>query len=177
MALPVINNAPPAVGARTVVPGLSQNVAVDGGGLSGTSEIAPQSITTGAMHPTTLQVSQVVLTAAQIDTMFTTPIVLVPAQGANTSILVDYAMFRYTSGGTAFTGGGVITIGYAGGAAAVNTVAAATINTTTSSDTILVTGAANVTAKSNAAIQITNATGVFATGNGTVTIYIYYSVL
>ena len=124
----------------------------------------------------TLQRTQVTLTTAQIDGMFATPVVLVPSPGAGHSIQVDYVFFRYVSGGTAFASGGVITVGYVGGAAVVNTVAAAVINTITSSDNVLVTGAANVAATQNAGLQINNATGAFTTGNGTITVVVYYSI-
>ena len=124
------------------------------------------------------QYFQYTLTAAQILSMFATPIVILPATIAGTgrTICVDYVLMRYTSGGTAFAGGGAISVGYVGGSAVATTLAASVINSTTSSDTILGNLAANLTALQNTGIQITNGTAAFTTGNGTLQVQLHYSV-
>jgi hypothetical protein len=132
---------------------------------------------TADVSQTLVQHVAVTLTTAQILTLNATPIVLLPAPGAGMSNIIDYGLFRYISGGTAFASGGTITIGYVSGAAVVNTIANTVINSTSSSDTVLVTSASNITALQNTAIQITNATGAFTTGNGSVTINLWYSII
>jgi len=119
----------------------------------------------------------VTLPSAQIDTMYTTPVVLIPAPGAGMSIVVDQVLMRFTAGATQFTGGGALTVGYASGAACFTTLPAATITSASSSDTVLGSTAANITATQNAAIQVTNATAVFAAGNGTLTIHLWYQIV
>ena len=123
------------------------------------------------------QNATVTLTASQIDSMFTTPIVLIPAPGAGLAIIVDSIAFKLVNGGTNFAGGGVVTISYqGGGATVVPTVAAAVVNGATST-TQLAQNATTVTASINQGIQITNATGVFTTGNGTLTLNITYTII
>lgn len=182
MALPVIQNNPNQP-LRGIVPGVGFNYAIDGGGQlgatgagTGISEIITDSITSQALHPSLVNVAQVNLTAAQIITLFTAPIILIPAPGAGKSIIIDFVLFRYLYGGVAYTGGGVTTIGYAGGAAAVATVPAATLTAGASSDSTLPTTALTVVTQ-NAALQISTATANFAAGNGTLQIYIYYSTV
>jgi hypothetical protein len=163
------------------MPGAGTSFSVDGGGVSGFSEIQAGSITGTSVNQSLIQVAQVVLTAAQVQSIFGAAIVLIPAPGAGKTILVDYILQRLTVGSAAFAGGGVVTIGYTGGAAVVNTVAAAVINNATSADTVVVTGASNITALQNTGVQIANATGAFTGGTGAVnsslTYFIYYSVV
>lgn len=174
MALPIVSTAS-SNGARTQLPGIGTAYAIDGGGISGFSEIVPASITANLMAVSSLQLAQVNLTAAQIITLFTAPIILIPAPGAGKSIYVQDCLFRFVYGGVAYTGGGVSSISYAGGATPLTTVPAATITAGASSDSLLTTAAVTIT--QNAALQISTATANFAAGNGTLQIYIYYTVL
>jgi hypothetical protein len=127
-----------------------------------------------------IQQTTVTLTAAQVDSMFTTPIVLVPAPGAGLSIMVDYATIKYVNNGTAFAGGGTISLQYQGGAAVTATAPAATI--TGATNTVIVPTTGIVTATQNAAITITNATAVFTGGGSgatqsTVTVNVSYIIV
>lgn len=161
---------------RSIMPGPGNNVGVDGGLGSGVSEILPNTIGSDSLGTALAQAKNISLTTAQLESMFTTPIVVLPAVTGK-SYAIDYCIFRYTSGGTAFTSGGTISIAYVGGATALNTVAASVINSTSSSDTVVFPGASNVTATNGAGIQITNATGVFATGNGSVNLLFSYTLV
>lgn len=135
------------------------------------------SVQTPDINQNLTQMTQVTLTPAQVITAFTTPLVLLPAPGAGKSIVVDYILYRLTYAGTAYTLGGVVTVGYAGGAAVVNTMTAALITASASADTLLVTGSTNITATQNAAIQLSVATQNFATGNSNLVLFIYYSIV
>jgi hypothetical protein len=175
MTLPIIQTSP-GQGLRNTVPGTGFTFGVDGGGTTGVCEIIPQSITTVSTHPSLIQVAQINFTAAQWNVLFTTPATLIPAPGAGKSILVDYALLRYVYGGTAFTGGGTVSIQYSGGVAAATTVASTQITAAASSDNLM-TSTGTLAATQNAAITISVATANFATGNGTFQVYVYYSTL
>jgi hypothetical protein len=179
MPAPTVSTAS-SNGARTGIPGLGTSFSIDGGGNSGFSEIVPGSIVSQNINQSLSQVIQITLTAAQIIAMNATPVTIIPAPGAGKSILVDYIMIRFTypaSGGVQFTGGGAVSAQYSGGAAVATTLPAATITAAASADTVLGNTAANITATQNAAITLTNATAPFAAGNGTLTVFVYYSVL
>lgn len=147
---------------------------VPGCGVSGSSYI-----TSADSSPQLIQQVNFQLTSANIIGMNASPIILIPAPGANKSIVVDYCMFRMIATSTAFTGGGTVTIGYTGGAAVVNTFASTIITTGTPGqvDTVLVTGASNITTTQNVGIQITNASAPFAAGTGTANVFIWYSIV
>lgn len=119
------------------------------------------------------------LTAANIIAMNGAPVEVIPAQGANKFVIVESVLFKMTRTSTAFTGGGAVSLKYSGGATITNTIAA----------TVVTTGGAGIeyahigpvltslTPAGNTAIQITNATGAFATGTGTAEVYIKYRVV
>jgi len=58
--------------------------------------------------PTSTQYMSGTLTAANIAAMFAAGISLIPAQGANTAIVINRFLLQLVSDGTAFTGGGGI---------------------------------------------------------------------
>jgi hypothetical protein len=112
------------------------------------------------------------LTNAQVLTMYTTPVSLVPAQGAGTVIEPVSLWLENVNGGTAYTSGGVFELAYnnAGTLTVASTTAAATFLTTpTVTQEILLTPSVGSVAASNTLNQpltVTNLTGVFATGTG-----------
>ena len=179
MALVPTTLTAPSMGLRAALPGAGFSFGVDGGDVSGVSEIIPGSIEESALSADTLNFANFQLTSANILGMNATPVVLLPAPGAGKSIVVDYIMFRMIATATAYASGGVVTIGYVGGAAVCNTFAASIINTAgpATVDTILVVGTTNITCTQNAGIQITNATGAFTTGTGTANVFIWYTTV
>ena len=129
----------------------------------------------GNLDPSTIQFVSVPLTLAQLTTMYTTPVSIIPAQGAGTLIEVQSCVLDLKYGSAAFTSGGTVTIGYGATQATVAastaaaTIASTVLTTFSASQSILVAGSYPVTANTlslNTAVSITNGTGVFATGTG-----------
>lgn len=76
--------------------------------------------TVGKIDGFTVGIASVTLTAAQVLAIFTTPVTVVPAQGAGLMIVPVSAVFNYTFVTRAYTdGGGVmeLLVGWAGGTA------------------------------------------------------------
>lgn len=109
---------------------------------------------------------KVVLTADHIATMFTTPVVLVPAV-AGVSYEFISAFIAYERRVASFTGGGDVTIRDADSVIMSNTVTAANcFNAATNAYRQLkaLSAAGGYVATPNKAIRITNGTGVFVKG-------------
>lgn len=130
------------------------------------------------------------ITAAQINAMYTTPISLIPAQGANRILVLESVVLRpsnllttdFTAGGVAFIQYTATTAG--GGLAASGTVAATEFTsdaeTTTSIFMPLTTSGNSAVAGTliaNAPLCLTNATQDFATGTITYNAYARARVL
>lgn len=130
------------------------------------------------------QIITVTLSATQVNTMYTTPIELLPAPGATQMYLIDRATLINENGGTAWTSGGAITIGYGSSVttqALSGTVAATFLTSPTVTQVITLAGAQISTSTAstflNQGVYINNATGVFATGTGTMKVKLQYSVV
>jgi hypothetical protein len=115
------------------------------------------------------------LSLTQLTTMFTTPVPIIPAQGAGTLIEVTSCILDLTFGSAAFTGGGTVTIGYGttqstvAASTATSTIASTVLTSFSANQNILVNAAIPVTASSlnlNTAVSITNGSAVFAAGTG-----------
>lgn len=128
----------------------------------------------------------VTLTAAQVNTMFTTPVELIPAPPAGSFIVVQQAILINENGGTAWTSGGAITIGYSnanpGSPDALTGTIAATFLTSPVVKQILTLAGAQIASSVESALDalgifISNATGVFATGTGVLKIRLLYTVV
>jgi hypothetical protein len=128
----------------------------------------------------------VTLTAAQVNTMFTTPVELIPAPAAGSFIVVDQAILVNENGGTAWTGGGALTIGYSNANpgspnALTGTIAATFLTSPTVKQIITLAGAQIASAAESTVdalgIFISNAGAVFATGTGSLKIRLLYSVV
>ena len=123
------------------------------------------------------------LTAAQIDSMYTTPISLIAAPGAGNAIWVSRVVFEMTTTSTAFTGGGAVSFPYHGTStnSASSTIPASVVTSATPGTTYTVLGesvtANGTTVLANTGVDITNASAVFATGTGSAKIIITYSVI
>ena len=125
----------------------------------------------------------VTLTNAQVLALNATPVLLLPAPGTGLFYDVLKATLVDENTGTAYASGGVLTVGY-GTTAATNalasTVAAAFLTSGTTMQEINESGVLNavLTAANvlNQPIYITNATGAFTTGTGTLKVILEYSV-
>lgn len=122
--------------------------------------------------PVPTSTATVTLSAAQINTMFTTPVLLIPAQGAGTIINIQKCIYNAIFGSAAFTGGGAIGAFYGPTSPPVslagNLIVAATL-TTFSANQIATPNpgfAANTGPYLNTGVYISNQTGVFAGGAG-----------
>lgn len=154
----------------------------------GAFNIASDNLTDGGianvdLGETVVHTKTVSLTAAQIIGMFATPVELIAAPGSGKALIVSDVTFSFTVGGTQFTGGGSVRVVYAGdtnnilGNATNNDLASSNINGAASFVAIRRTGsgagiAVNPTA--NVAVNLTNITGAFAAGDGTLKVFIQY---
>lgn len=131
--------------------------------------------------------SSVDLTTAQIRTMYTTPVVILPAPDAGLTYIVHGLKFSLLYAGALFTGGGVINAQYgtftAGtGEDATNTFAATFLTATASGKFCYITGNDSATLTSNGTLNqpltFTNSSAVFA-GGGTSTgkVEVWYSIV
>lgn len=132
----------------------------------------------GGVTASTRFAVQVTLTAAQIIAMYTTPVVIVPAQAAGIGIVVDAITVQVKPTATQFASGGIVALQYgvtahgAGVLVHAGSIPAAVINAATGALTLLSpTAAANgltvpTDGTTASGIYISNATGVFATGTG-----------
>lgn len=128
----------------------------------------------------------VTLTAAQVNTMFTTPVELIPAPAAGSFVVVQQAILVNENGGTAWTSGGAITVGYSnanpGSPNALSGTIAATFLTSPTVKQIITLAGAQISSATESTydalgIFISNATQVFATGTGTLKVRLLYTVV
>jgi hypothetical protein len=111
--------------------------------------------------------------------MFTTPIILIPAQTGVTYVLEGPIFFRYTFATAAYTGGGNIVIQYHIGPTAASVIVPALQLGAASTENIvnaLPNSTVNVVPTIGDQIEITNATGAFAGGGGTLRILFTYLI-
>jgi hypothetical protein len=134
-----------------------------------------------------VQHATISVTAAEIIAMYTTPKLLIAAQGAGKSIVVTRAAFTITRTSTAFTGGGVVILQYAAtangaGTQSCDSTIAATVVTGAAGTAISVRNGAVISDSAaattqNVGLYLSNATAVFAAGTGTATVDVWYVVL
>ncbi len=126
--------------------------------------------------------TKVTLSPSDITGMFASPKLLVAAGGANTLLVVIWAVLELNFNTTAYTLGGTTSIGYgtSATAAAASTLNATIIRNASSGFTVvrtrtsgLVTGTLSV----NLGLYVKNITQAYATGDSTCYIHIYYSLL
>jgi hypothetical protein len=141
-------------------------------------QVVDNSGTSGGTVPEAITVT---LTNAQVKGMFATPVELLPTPDANSLYLITLATLVNLNGGTAWTGGGAIEIGY-GAAVTTNALASTVASTFLTSPTvtqiIAVAGATIGTSTESTfggqPIYINNATAAFATGTGTLQVTLQY---
>ena len=139
--------------------------------LPGTN-IAANTITSGNIAASVLQYTSIALTSAQIKAMYTTPVSVLAAPGAGYVNVIDSVCLVFTAG-TQYTSGGAVAIQYHTGAVAcTNTISETIIQSASSSNSFR--AGKDAAAVANDIIEITNATGVFATGTGTAVLHVWY---
>lgn len=132
------------------------------------------------LSPPGLQgLAEVTLSAANIIAMGTTPVALIPAQGANRVILAHSITLQIVRTATAFTGGGAVEFRYTNASGAKVTADMASSLITGGAGTAY-DSVAGVTPElvpvANAALVITNATAAFAVGTGVAKVRVAYSL-
>lgn len=127
------------------------------------------------LNGATVKFVQVALSSAQILALNATPVTLIAAPGAGKRIVLHRALLSFTAG-TQYQSGGAVVIRYpTGTVAAINTIAAAIINSASNSESVR--QGIDAAAVQNDPLEITNATGAFTTGTGTAVVSLWYSVL
>ena len=124
------------------------------------------------------------ISSAQLKAINTTPQTLVAAPGSGKAISVDEIVYSYTYGGTAYTGGNTLIPIYAGGTTnlfgtdANSIITQAKMQGTTSFIVrrIASTSAVPIDILSNTAVNLYSS-GNYATGNGTLKVFIRYRIL
>lgn len=122
------------------------------------------------------------LTAAQIIAMYTTPVPVLPAPGTGQAIIVERITVELILTATQFASGGAVHFYYHGQTVEIMsaTLAAASINAAAGTyifDLLPVATAGGSVVTKEVGIDITNATGVFATGTGTAKLFIKYKII
>lgn len=117
------------------------------------------------------QMTELTMTATQVDTMYTTPVAVLAAPGAGYGVRVEGVVFIPQAGSTVFSSGGAVTLVYTGGSVnpAASTMAASVMTNlaaNASANSALGPTTTTLAIPSNTGVSITNATGVFV-GNGT----------
>jgi len=117
----------------------------------------------------TIYTAEVAISAANIVAMYTTAVEVIAAPGAGKALHFVDAVLIYDYDTAAYTGGGVITLEYSGGAAVTTDIAAAN-GFGAAGDKVFSLAALNAsggyTMPVNTGIDITNATGVFVAPTG-----------
>lgn len=169
------------VGSAGTVPtavAMSGDVAII---ASGATTIQAGVVTSGKIDPQVRQFATVALTAAQFNAMYTTPVQIIAAPAAGHVIFVDKFMLSQTFGTAAYTAGGAIALQYGNsahgaGVAATGTIAAASITGMGASQQVGTYGNMAAGANAASAVYISNATQLFATGDGTWNVEVWYTV-
>lgn len=116
----------------------------------------------------------VVLSSAEILNLFTTPVELIPAQGAGTIIEVVGGFVALDYGTAAYVSGGAVSIRDAGTTQSFMDINASVVQDTADVIQTLASFAPKVT--ENTAVEVTNDTGAFTTGDGELKIKLIYRV-
>lgn len=125
-----------------------------------------------------VQTAKVTLTSAQLLTMFTTPVAILPAPGALMYYVVRKIVIQTFPTSTAYATGGAITLVYHGGSVTPHgsNVPAATLISGTGTVNELPPNPATIQIPVNTGVDITNASAVFTLGTGTATVKIVFHV-
>jgi len=122
------------------------------------------------------QVTAIALTSAQIKALFTTPISLIPAQGAGTLVIVDEIILKNTFVTTAYAGANALEFRYtnASGAKVSADIASTFINLVATGYAYVRGLVSQLTPVANSAIVVTVPTADPITGDGTISGFIKF---
>ncbi len=152
---------------------------------SGATTIQAEAVETSMVVPAVSRTATLSLSAALFNAMYTTPVLIVAAGGANTLHIVSNVVYEVNYGAAQFTGGGVVAVQYdstangAGTDASADT-AAAVFNGYTADSFVYAVGelpTGNSSTSVNKGLYISNETAVFATGDSTVEVHVTYSTV
>lgn len=117
------------------------------------------------------------LTSTQLQNLHTSPVQILPAPGGSSTNIVYAWQFTMDRSATAYTSGGALGLQYHTGPVAVtNTVPATVLTTAGAATTVNVRHGIDADPQIvNDTVEITNASGNFATGTGTATVDVWYS--
>jgi predicted RecA/RadA family phage recombinase len=129
--------------------------------------------------PSLIQKAVVTLTAAQIMAMYGAAVSILPAPAAGQVLVVDQFIVQMKPGVTQFTGGGAVSFQYHGTGVVPHSssIPAATITSAAASENVVPPPTGVIQPPSATGIDIVNATGAFATGNGTMVVTVFYSII
>lgn len=145
---------------------------------TGVTTIGAAKVTQSMLAYTPLEYSilETTIPSSSIKTMYTTPIDLIAAPGANKIIVPVSVMLMLDYGTATYTGGGVLAINWgATGITAFDGPAASFINSV-SDVHYLGVPAGDTGEVANETLSITNGTAVFATGDGVLKVKIIYYI-
>jgi hypothetical protein len=128
---------------------------------------------------------QALITPAQFKTIYSAPLEILPPQGTNQVILVQYAALSIAFATTQYASGGAVALQadstvHGAGTLLTSTIAAATINGWAASHAIVVAGAlasSATTAIANKGLYLSAQTADFTTGDSPFKLDVYYSVV
>jgi hypothetical protein len=159
-----------------------QGSAAIAAGSSGPSHFLPGSLGSLDLAAGLLQLAAITITSAELLALNSTPVQLIAAPGAGKSIsLAGPILFRFNWNSIQYTGGGAISIIYAGGATNLmaSTVPASFVDAPTgpvTNDNLVQPLSTILTVPQATAVQLTCATGNFVAGNSTLTIWVPYVI-
>ena len=130
--------------------------------------------------PSLIQKTVVTLTAAQIMAMFGAAVSILPAPAAGQVLVVDQFIVQMKPGGTQFTGGGAVSFQYHGTGVVPHSSATSPPRPSPArprARTWCRRPPGRIQPPSATGIDIINATAAFATGNGTMVVTVFYSII
>ena len=151
---------------------------------SGATAIGANKVLSSMLSPLLVKYATVALTASQFTNMYTTPVQLVAAPGANQILIIDQVQLLMTYVGANYASGGAVAIQWDDTANG-----AGVIVSTTLANTVFQSGASTgytfnkgVVAETfstcvNKGLFISNITGVFTTGDSTFVAHVQYRIL